>query len=249
MEISIDWGTRIINVPIDALEPVSTGIYKLSIDTFRLALKALEESENGMAFPDTHRHNTEVEVAGITLARVVEIINNYTVTFEDGQYLVTLYGANSNIPDVVNFNQVSVRAVTTAGLIGTSFGTTEQSKLMNLPETTLTNEQNIKLMGLPETTLTGEQNDKLISIPGETVTEQDITNIAKSVWDQDESVLIVKILKNKRVIKKSGNIWEIVVYDDDNSTPILQKALKDNLGNNITDLAAGTLAQELRSSV
>ena len=114
--ITVTWGTKIINVPIDALEFVSTDRYKLSIDTFRLALKALEESEDGMAFPDTHQHNTEVAVAGITLARVVEIINGYTITFEDGQYLVTLYGANSNIPDVVNFNQVSVRAVTSAGL-------------------------------------------------------------------------------------------------------------------------------------
>ena len=129
MAISITWGTKVINVPIDALEPVSTGIYKLSIDTFRLALKALEDDEDGMAFPDTHRHSTEVEVAGITLARVIEIINGYTVTFADGQYLVTLYGANSNIPDVVNFNQVSVRAVTSAGLLISGSGVTSQDKL------------------------------------------------------------------------------------------------------------------------
>jgi len=127
--ISITWGTKVINVPIDALEPVSTGIYKLSIDTFRLALKALEDDEDGMAFPDTHRHSTEVELAGITLARVIEIINGYTVTFADGQYLVTLYGANSNIPDVVNFNQVSVRAVTSAGLLVSGSGVTSQDKL------------------------------------------------------------------------------------------------------------------------
>ena len=130
MPISINWGAKIINVPIDSLEFVSTDIYKLDINTFRLALKALEESEDGMAFPDTHRHNTEVDVAGITLARVVEIINGYTVTFEDGQYLVTLYGANSNISDVINFNQVSVRAVTSAGLLVSvqGSGVTEQDK-------------------------------------------------------------------------------------------------------------------------
>jgi len=249
MAVTIAWGTRVINVPIASLGFVSTGIYKLSIDTFRLALKALEESEEGMCFPDTHRHNTEVSVAGITLARVIEIINNYTVTFEDGQYLVTLYGANSNIPDVVNFNQVSVRAVTTAGLIGTNFGTTEQEKLMSLPETTLTSEQNIKLMSLPETTLTDEQEIKLMALPEETVTSQDKTDIAASVWGEDTALLILKILKNKRVIKKNGAIWELIVYDDDNTMPILQKILKDKLGNNITDLVAGTLAQELRSSV
>ena len=130
MPISINWGAKIINVSIDSLEFVSTNIYKLDINTFRLALKALEESEDGMAFPDTHRHNTEVDVAGITLARVVEMINDYTITFEDDQYLVTLYGANSNISDVINFNQVSVRAVTSAGLLVSvqGSGVTEQDK-------------------------------------------------------------------------------------------------------------------------
>jgi hypothetical protein len=44
------------------------------------------------------------------------MINNYTVTFEDGQYAVNLVGANSNIADVVNVNQVSVRSANSAGL-------------------------------------------------------------------------------------------------------------------------------------
>jgi len=51
------------------------------------------------------------------LARVVEIINDYTITFEDGQYAVNLVGANSNVADRVNVNQVSVRASNSAGLI------------------------------------------------------------------------------------------------------------------------------------
>jgi len=48
---------------------------------------------------------------------VVEIINGYTVTFEDDSYAVNLVGANSNIADVVNLNTVSVRAANSAGLI------------------------------------------------------------------------------------------------------------------------------------
>jgi hypothetical protein len=61
-------------------------------------------------------------VGGVTLARVVEVINGYTVTFEDGQYAVRLEGANHNIGDVKNVNQVSLVIGNTAGLIVTSSG-------------------------------------------------------------------------------------------------------------------------------
>lgn len=120
MAISIDWGNRVIYVPkadLTLIQETPTEIRELNLNTFRLALKDLEDSEEGMCFPDTHRHNTEVSVAGMTLARVIEIINGYTVTFEDGQYAVNLPGANSNVGDVVNVNQVSVRTFNSAGLI------------------------------------------------------------------------------------------------------------------------------------
>lgn len=42
------------------------------------------------------------------------------MTFEDGQYAVNLIGANSNIADRVNVNQVSVRSANSAGLVQTS---------------------------------------------------------------------------------------------------------------------------------
>jgi len=92
-------------------------IRELNLNAFRLDLKDLEDDEEGMPFPDTHKHNTEVTVGGLTLARVIEIINGYTVTFEDGQYAVNLVGANSNVGDVINVNQVSVRSQNSAGLI------------------------------------------------------------------------------------------------------------------------------------
>lgn len=117
MPISIDWGPRIIFVSLADLTFVSPGLYELDLNDFRLELKDLEDGEDGIAFPRTHNHNTEVTVGGITLARVVEIINGYTVTFEDGQYAVRLVGANSNVGDVVNVNQVSVRTSNSGGLI------------------------------------------------------------------------------------------------------------------------------------
>lgn len=119
MAVSIEWGTKIISVPrTDMLlvQSVPSEIRELDIDAFRRELKGLESSEEGMPFPDTHRHNTIVTLSGVTYARVIEIINGYTITFEDGQYAVNLVGANSNIADVTNVNQVSVRSANSAGL-------------------------------------------------------------------------------------------------------------------------------------
>jgi len=119
MAISVDWGAKIINVPradMTLLQSVPTEIRQLDLNAFRLELKNLEAEFQGSPFVDTHRHNTTVEVGGVILARVVEIINGYTVTFEDGQYAVNLTGANSNVGDVVNRNQVSVRTSNSAGL-------------------------------------------------------------------------------------------------------------------------------------
>lgn len=122
MAISINWATKVISVPQADLTNLGGGIYEMDIDVFRLALKDLEDDEAGIPFLRTHNHNAEVTVAGTTLARVVEIINGYTVTFEDGQYAVNLVGANSNIADVANVNQVSIRTQNAAGLIVTSGG-------------------------------------------------------------------------------------------------------------------------------
>jgi hypothetical protein len=119
MAISIDWGTKIISVPQSFLTPLGGSLYELNTDTFRLALKDLEDDEEGMNFLDTHRHNTTVALGGIEYARTIEIINGYTITFEDGQYAVNLVGSNNNIADVTNVNQVSIRPSNSAGLIQT----------------------------------------------------------------------------------------------------------------------------------
>lgn len=119
MAITVDWATKVINVPkadTTLIQSTPTEIRQLNLDTFRLTLRDLEDDFEGMPFDKTHNHNTTITVGGVTLARVVEIINGYTVTFEDGQYAVNLVGANSNVGDVVNVNQVSVRSANSAGL-------------------------------------------------------------------------------------------------------------------------------------
>lgn len=117
--ISINWGTKVINVPRTdmTLLQASPEIRQLDLNTFRLTLKDLEDDEAGISFPTTHNHVAPIDVGGVTLARVVEIINGYTVTFEDGQYAVNLVGANTNLPDVANVNQVSIRSSNSGGLV------------------------------------------------------------------------------------------------------------------------------------
>ena len=130
MSLSIEWATKVITIPQSYLTPKGGSTYELDVNAFRLDLKSIEDDAEGMVFLDTHRHNTEVTVGGMTLARVVEIINGYTVTFEDGQYIVNLVGANNNISDVTNLNQVSIRSANSAGMITVvqGSGVTQQDK-------------------------------------------------------------------------------------------------------------------------
>ena len=122
MAISIDPATKIISVPQADLTLVSGTIYKMDTNAFRLELNALMASEPFMPFIDPNRHNTEVTVAGVTYARVIEIINGYSVAFTpDSQWTVILEGSNNNIFDVENAileqNQVQVIPTNSAGLI------------------------------------------------------------------------------------------------------------------------------------
>lgn len=124
MAITINWATRVISVPQADLAFVSTGLYQLDVDVLRLALKDIEDSEIGMSFPDTHRHNTAVVLSGVTYSRIVEVINGYTVTFQDTgtPYSVRCVGANHNLGDVKNVNNVSLIVGNSAGLITVATG-------------------------------------------------------------------------------------------------------------------------------
>ena len=124
MAISVDWATKVITVPQADCTLITGTLYELDTDVFRLALKDLEDDVEGIPFLDTHRHNTEVTVAGTTFARAIEIINGYSVEFTpDSQWTVRLVGSNNNIFDVENGilaqNQVQVIPTNAAGLIVT----------------------------------------------------------------------------------------------------------------------------------
>lgn len=115
----VNWQNRNIYIPkayTTLIQASPNEVRELNLDNLRLDLKDVEDDVQGMAFPTTHKHVGPISVGGVQLARVLEFINGYTVTFEDGQYAVNLQGANTNLQDVATVNQVSIRPNNSAGL-------------------------------------------------------------------------------------------------------------------------------------
>lgn len=187
MAISIDWNTKIISVPQSDLTFISGTLYELDTDWFRLELKAIEASTEGMPFDDTHRHSTAVSVAGTTFFRIIEIINGYSVQFTpDAQWTVRLTGSNNNIFDVENGilvqNQVQVIASNSAGNIVVETGTSG-----------LTSAESSKLDGIDvEVTLLRKlMRNRMETNP---------TTGVMTIYDDDDSTVLL-----------SGNIYEDVL--------------------------------------
>ena len=122
MTVTVDWPNKVISVPradMALIQSVPSEIRELNLVTFHGVLRDLEASAEGILYVDIHNYGKAVSVGGVTLAPVISMKNDYTVTFEDGQYAVNLAAANSNVGDKVNLNQVSVRSANSAGLVQT----------------------------------------------------------------------------------------------------------------------------------
>ena len=103
--MNVDWGNKIIYIDkLDMLQVQTTPVEvrQLDLDEFRLILHDLQDNVDGIVYLHMHEHVPPKTVAGVILARVVEIVNDYTVTFEDGLYNVNIVGGNSNISDRTN---------------------------------------------------------------------------------------------------------------------------------------------------
>jgi hypothetical protein len=120
MAITVNRLTKVISVPQADLTFVSGTLYELDTDWFRLQLKAIEASVEGMPFEDMHEHIASYTVAGTTYFKKIEIINGYSVEFTpDSQWSVRLVGSNNNIFDIESGilvqNQVQVIPSNSAG--------------------------------------------------------------------------------------------------------------------------------------
>lgn len=124
MALSLDPATKVITIPQADLTLVSGTLYELDTNQFRLDVIALLDDEAYMWMPDAFIHNTEVTVAGTTFARTIEMINGYSITFENNVYSVRLAGSNNNLFDIASgilnpSGNVTVIAQNSAGLVAT----------------------------------------------------------------------------------------------------------------------------------
>ncbi len=119
MSYVVNWNTKVITIPKADTEFISSSpdVRSLDINDLWAALRDIEDDEDGINFSGIIRNTPPLTVAGLTLGRVLEIINGYTLTFEDGFYAVNISGGNSNVADVVNKNSVAVNTSNSAGFI------------------------------------------------------------------------------------------------------------------------------------
>ena len=123
MAYSLNWLTKVVTIPKADLTLVqaSPEIRALDVTAFWAAIHAIQADE-GISYPDIMRSNAPVALAGQVYARSVEVINGYSIEFENGSYQVNLTGANNNLLDARVQNQVSLNASNSAGAVIISTG-------------------------------------------------------------------------------------------------------------------------------
>jgi hypothetical protein len=136
MAYTVNWATRVVTIPKTDLTVVSATpeIYELDLIDFWTEIHDIQDSE-GMPYPNIMRSNAPTTISGVTYARSVEVINNYKIEFEDGQYQVNLVGANNNLLDTRTQNQVSLNASNSAGLINGGWTTAQEAKIDSIKTT------------------------------------------------------------------------------------------------------------------
>ena len=128
MAYTIDWEARVIHVPKSDLTHIDGIKYQFDLYEFaKECWRLLWEFDQGLSYPEIIRYYPAIDTGDVILARTILLINNYTVTFEDGQYAVLFKGANTNVHNFTNVNQVSIRPNNSAGL-------TESLSLDNIAE-------------------------------------------------------------------------------------------------------------------
>lgn len=131
MTISVAWPTGVIAVPQADLTFIGGDEYEHDMEQFHLDLRTLEASEEGAPYPRIHNHDIEVTLAGLTFARKVNILEPYTVEYEDLQYQVKARGANHNVAERKVLNQVSLITENSPGLINATLTPAEVQRLFD----------------------------------------------------------------------------------------------------------------------
>lgn len=165
---SVNFLTKVVTITKadTVLVSSSPDVRSLDVTTLWQTLVDIQDDVGSMTYPDIVSNIPPFTVAGTTFARVVQIINGYTLTFEDGPYAVNIVGGNSNAADVNNKNQVSVNTANSAGFVQAAGDTAVNiatEVMAQLVETGLSVKAALRLM-------TSVLNGKLSGAPGSTIT-------------------------------------------------------------------------------
>lgn len=122
MAITIDPATKVISIPQVDLTLISGTLYELDTNAFRLTVMRILDNEDRIFLPIAFSHNTEVTLLGTTFSRSIEVINGYSLTFENLVYSVRMAGSNNNFFDIDGSilnpsGNVTVVGANSAGLI------------------------------------------------------------------------------------------------------------------------------------
>ncbi len=120
MPLLCNWNTKVITIPKTELTLDTGTKYKLTVVYWFELLRELNGSVEGIAetINSSLFNNTPPTTS---TPRIVDVINGYTVQFEDGLYSVELTNGNTNYRDVEIKNQVSVGTNNTTGFIDPTF--------------------------------------------------------------------------------------------------------------------------------
>jgi len=122
MAYSVNWVTRNIWIPRSDLIHLSGSQYRLNTADFHKEIRRLEWAlGEGLWAAQIIEYKAAHTLAGTPFAPEIEIINGFTLTFEEfaAVYSVEIDGANTNVDDVTVINNVSIRSKNTGGLVGT----------------------------------------------------------------------------------------------------------------------------------
>jgi hypothetical protein len=140
MTVSIDPSTRVITVQQGDLSLVTGTLYEHDTEAFRQTVNDLMAGEALMWLPDWADRNAPYTVFGATYAQKIEVINGFSIEYDDapGAYSVNLKGSNNNLGDiqggVLVQNLVQVIPTNSAGLVVVDTGAADTTAIISTVE-------------------------------------------------------------------------------------------------------------------
>lgn len=222
MAYSVNWLTQVVTIPKTDLTVVSASpeIYELDVLVFWATIHGIQDDFEAMGYPRIMRSNAPVTISGVTYVRSVEVINGYTIEFENGSYQVNLVGANNNILDVRVVNNVSINPSNSAGAI--------------IVETTGGSGGDVNVISVGGDPVTSPDDFKAdISALADAATLNAVLGILQ---------LVKKYHDNRTTYLASDQVTETTqplahymrIFDDDDATVLKEIAFQDSGGNSVT---------------